>query len=105
MASALSHAVVAVGFSEGLHRDEGRWRICFWGIVCSVVPDLDVVGFRFGVRYGDLWGHRGLTHSLAFAALFGSVVAFLVFRGRRWDAIRPRLLFYFCTVAASHGML
>ena len=33
----------------------------------SLLPDLDVLGFRFGIRYADAWGHRGATHSLAFA--------------------------------------
>jgi hypothetical protein len=26
--------------------------------VCSTLPDIDVVGFRFGIRYGDFCGHR-----------------------------------------------
>lgn len=39
------------------------------GMVCSVLPDLDVVGFIFGVRYGDMFGHRGFSHSISFAVL------------------------------------
>jgi hypothetical protein len=33
----------------------------------SMLPDLDVIGFRLGVKYADPWGHRGATHSVAFA--------------------------------------
>jgi inner membrane protein len=33
----------------------------------AFLPDADVLGFRFGIRYADPWGHRGATHSFAFA--------------------------------------
>jgi inner membrane protein len=36
---------------------------------------MDVIGFSFGVRYGDFWGHRGFTHSLFFAAMLAVLVA------------------------------
>jgi inner membrane protein len=45
----------------------------FWSAL-SLLPDLDVVGFGFGVRYEDPWGHRGATHSLAFAIAAGGLV-------------------------------
>jgi len=44
-------------------------------VLCSVIPDLDAIGFRFGIHYGDFWGHRGFTHSLIFAALLAGLVA------------------------------
>jgi inner membrane protein len=44
------------------------------GVFCSVIPDLDAIGFRFGIHHGDFWGHRGFTHSLVFAALLTGVV-------------------------------
>ena len=37
------------------------------GAICTIVPDFDVIGFAFGVSYGDVLGHRGFTHSLLFA--------------------------------------
>src|SRR5262245_34910195 len=40
----------------------------------SLLPDLDVIGFAFGVDYGDPWGHRGAAHSLAMAVIGGLVV-------------------------------
>lgn len=43
------------------------------GVVCSMIPDLDVIGLAFGVRYGDPWGHRGMTHSIFFRRLSRSV--------------------------------
>jgi membrane-bound metal-dependent hydrolase YbcI (DUF457 family) len=42
--------------------------------VLSLLPDLDVIGFRFGVAYGAPFGHRGATHSLFVGVLIGIVV-------------------------------
>jgi inner membrane protein len=66
-----------------------------WSVVCAMLPDADVIGFGFGIRYGDFLGHRGFTHSLVFAALTGLLVA----RGK------PVLTIYFALVTASHGVL
>ena len=38
------------------------------GAVCAALPDVDVLGFQFGIRYGALWGTAGFTHSIVFAA-------------------------------------
>ena len=61
-----------------------RRRFVVLGAVCAVIPDLDVIGFAFGVRYGDLLGHRGLFHSLPFAILLGCLVAVAAFPRGRW---------------------
>ena len=45
-----------------------------------MIPDIDVIGFRFGIHYGDFWGHRGFTHSLVFAALLAGAVALILSR-------------------------
>jgi inner membrane protein len=50
------------------------------GAACSVIPDLDVIGFKFGVRSPHMLGHRGLTHSIAFAAALGAVLTYTLFR-------------------------
>jgi len=43
-------------------------------IVCTLLPDVDVVGFFLGVRYSTALGHRGFSHSLLspFSLLFWS---------------------------------
>ena len=103
MATALSHAVAALGIAPCFYRRDIPTRVWIAGILCSVVPDLDVIGFRFGVHYGDFWGHRGFTHSLVFAALLaGTVVAVL----RRTENVAPLSLFcYLFLATASHGLL
>ena len=80
MASVFSHAVAALGIGACFYRPSIPKRVWAIGALCSVLPDLDVIGFRFGVRYSDFWGHRGFTHSLFFAALIAGAAVFLGFR-------------------------
>jgi inner membrane protein len=104
MASAFSHVIVAVAMGQSCQNRELSWRELLLGALCSVVPDLDVIGFHFGIQYGDLWGHRGLTHSLVFAALLAAGVVALWYRRKSAGAMAGLFLyFFFCT--ASHGVL
>lgn len=67
----------------------------------SVLPDADFVAFMVGIPYSHPFGHRGMTHSLLFAALVGVLVA-LGLRLRR----RPvRIDALAGLVVASHGVL
>ena len=105
MASAFSHGVAALGISACFYKPEVPKRVWLIGVVCSVLPDMDVIGFQFGVRYGDFWGHRGFTHSLAFAALLAGAIVVLAFRGGA-PGIGPMKLWLFLFLAtASHGFL
>jgi len=79
VASGFSHVVVALSIGTCFYRPDTPKRVWVAGALCSVIPDLDVIGFRFGVRYGGFWGHRGFTHSFVFGALLASVVVLLGF--------------------------
>lgn len=104
MASALSHAIVALAMGKAFRNKELSWRELFLGALCSVVPDLDVIGFSFGIQYGDVWGHRGMTHSVVFAALLAGSLVALWYRGKPAVALTGLFLYFFlCT--ASHGVL
>ena len=80
------------------------WREVVLGALCSILPDLDVIGFRVGIQYGDVWGHRGLTHSLMFAALLSGTLVAVCYRRKPAVAITGRALYFFLC-AASHGVL
>jgi inner membrane protein len=68
----------------------------------SLLPDVDAIGFRFGIRYRDEWGHRGATHSLVFA-LGVSVLGWLVSPAGRGS--RARTALFVLAVVASHPLL
>jgi inner membrane protein len=105
MASVFSHATAAFGIGAYFYRPGTPKRVWVTGALCSVIPDLDVIGFRFGVHYGDFWGHRGFTHSLLFAAFLSSLVMLLVFRQPFLGLGRFALWVYFFLATASHGFL
>lgn len=67
-------------------------------------PDLDVLGYWVGIPYDHMLGHRGLSHSLAFAALVSSLVVATGFSDPEWVRVRPQLLVYFFMAMASHGL-
>ena len=105
MASVVSHAVAALAIGACFYQRGTPKRVWVIGALCSVIPDLDVIGFEFGIRYGDFWGHRGFTHSLLFAALLASAVALLLFRQGVPGLGGFSLWSYFFLATASHGLL
>jgi inner membrane protein len=70
MPSVFSHAIAAVAIGGAVVGGPSRLTIWTLGAICAVVPDLDVVSFHLGLPYGHMLGHRGLSHSLPFAAAF-----------------------------------
>jgi inner membrane protein len=105
MASAFSHAVAALSIGTCFYRPQIPKRVWVAGALCSVLPDIDVVGFRFGVHYGDFWGHRGFTHSLVFAALLAAIATAVLTRYGMEAIERFPLFAYLFLAAASHGVL
>ena len=104
MASAFSHAIVALAMGKAFQNRELSWRELSLGALCSVLPDLDVIGFYFGIQYSDVWGHRGMTHSVVFAALLAGILVSMWYRSRPAAAMTGLFLYFFlCT--ASHGVL
>lgn len=103
MATPISHAVVALSIGSCFYRPTVPHRVWVAAALCSAIPDLDVIGFRFGVQYSDFWGHRGFTHSLVFAALLAGTMA-LVFRNVNGIG-RVSLFLYIFAATASHGLL
>jgi inner membrane protein len=84
----------------------GRLPARFWilSALCSILPDADVLGFPLGIRYEDMLGHRGLSHSLAFALVLSCLVAFLAFPRlpQRWTRFLLLSYFFIVTGVASY---
>lgn len=103
MPTPVTHAVAALAIGSPWYRSEIPKRVWVAAALCSAIPDLDVVGFRVGVHYGDFWGHRGFTHSLMFAALLAASV--VVVLSRKVGMSRVPLFTYLFLATASHGLL
>jgi inner membrane protein len=71
---------------------------------CAMLPDADAIAFWFRVPYGSMFGHRGITHSIAFAATVGILVAFVAFRKER-PYTTSLVALYFFLVTVSHPLL
>jgi inner membrane protein len=97
---------VAIGMAAARLSGDGRrpraGSMLAWSAL-SMLPDADVVGFSLGVRYGDPWGHRGATHSLAFAIGVGSLIGLAA--ARRFRQPFARTLLFTVAVLASHPLL
>jgi inner membrane protein len=94
-----------MGIGACFHRSGIPARIWITGAFCSALPDLDVIGFRFGVHYGDFWGHRGFTHSLLFAAVLATTALVLSAWRGAFGMSTVTLWTFFFLAAASHGFL
>lgn len=77
-----------------------------------MLPDGDVMAFSFGIPYEDMFGHRGLTHSLFFAVVVGAAATWHLLHRPASDSHRPApdshrlvLFLWFTAVTASHGLL
>lgn len=100
MATVYTHAVVGLGIAQAYRPGRKPWS--YWALagLLAVVPDFDAFS---SAPYGSVLGHRGFTHSMAFAFWAGLLAASLTYRflqGRFWA-----LTAIFFAVIGSHGLL
>jgi inner membrane protein len=104
--ASIGHVAVGVAAArwESL-RERPMLRSLFASMVLfaglSLAPDLDVLGFRFGIAYEDPWGHRGATHSVVFALFVAALVALITRAHAPWG----RTFALVGLVLLSHGLL
>jgi inner membrane protein len=102
MPTIFSHPAVPLGIAVGLGSAVIPKPLLLAGALASVLPDLDVLAFTFGIPYEHEFGHRGVSHSFAFAGL----VALLGACARRiLQTSFMRAFFLLFVTTASHGIL
>jgi inner membrane protein len=102
MPTPFSHPAAALALAPWF-RPIARPAVVVVALFLSVLPDIDILGFRIGVPYGSLFGHRGFTHSILFAAVCALAAALALERSGRGN---PLVLWtYFFIAAGSHGVL
>lgn len=75
MTTIVTHALVAATIVRAL---PAHWRsrsLYILAMAGAMAPDLDTLGFRFGIAYGSNFGHRGATHSIVFAMVLSLLLA------------------------------
>ena len=77
-------------------------RLLLAGVVASVLPDLDVIAFRFGLAYAHDFGHRGASHSVLFALILGLMAALAA---RPLGASRLLAFLFVFLAGVSHPLL
>src|SRR5258705_11113312 len=105
MPTIFSHAVVATAAGQWWRRMPASFW--WWTVICAMLPDIDVISFSFGIRYEDMFGHRGFTHSLFFAALVGALAAWQIPnpKSQTPSPNRIALFLWFAAGTGSHGFL
>lgn len=99
MASIFGHGIVAYTLSKVIDKENIK-PLLLLALFSSVMPDLDVAAFKFGIAYEHPLGHRGITHSILFAFLWAGTLAYLFGKTRKLIYF---LVLFFTT--ASHGFL
>ncbi len=105
MPTIFTHAVIGSAIAKLAAHPNVHRRTIIACALLAVLPDVD--GLFFGVvPYAHLFGHRGFTHSLFFAALCGLLTASL-FVWREWISLDElaRYALLFAGATASHGLL
>jgi inner membrane protein len=102
LATPLSHLAFPLALGAALGGGLVPPGLLVLACACAVLPDLDALGLWLGIPYEHPLGHRGLTHSLPFAAVLAGVGSLLA----PATGAQPAVAFWVLFVsAASHGML
>ncbi len=102
MPSIISHPAVPITIACIAGTRKVPPRLLTAGIVASVLPDADILGFAFGIPYSHVFGHRGFFHSPLFALCAGLIGA-LAWR-RPGGSYLSAFVVLFLSMA-SHGVL
>jgi inner membrane protein len=102
MTTIITHAALPLCAALGLGRDVIPARLMWLGVFVSILPDFDVIGFKFGVAYASQFGHRGLSHSLLLAIFIGLIATFFHANLR---STRLKIFVFVTLSMASHAAL
>ncbi len=99
MASIFGHSVVGYTLTKVIDNKNTKWLLLA-AIISSILPDVDVIGFKLGIPYSSPLGHRGFTHSILFALLWALLLMFTIGKQHKkfWF-----LVIFLSTL--SHGIL
>ena len=104
MPSSFSHVVAGLAAGTPVLPDSIPKRYWVCAGVCAAFPDVDWLWSFRGLPYDHWLAHRGVTHSLIFAAALAAAVTWLILRPRAPTRARTRLWAGLALATASHGL-
>lgn len=87
----MTHTAIPISFWIAFGNKFIPTRLLIIGILFSILPDVDVIAFQFGIPYESDWGHRGFSHSILFSFSLSVLACVLV----RWLRARIEAVFSF----------
>jgi len=99
MASIFGHSMVGYTVAILLDNKNTKWLLLL-AIISTILPDFDVIAFKFGFPYTHPLGHRGFTHSILFALLWAILLSVLL--GKQHKKLWFSVIFL---STVSHGIL
>jgi inner membrane protein len=105
MPTIITHGFVGL-ISGKIFSDSEKAKFWILSAVVPMIPDADVVGFRFGIPYDSTFGHRGFSHSIIFSVIITLIVMIAAFReisfgSKKWY----QYAVFFFLISLSHGIL
>ena len=101
MPSVFCHAVAALALARYAPTGVYGPRLAIGCMLSAAVPDLDALGHACGIPYDSLFGHRGITHSVAFAAVWSVLIGHILSKPRD----RPWYMGLLFLSTCSHPLL
>lgn len=103
----MTHAIVGYTISRICVRRPVSPLYWVMAALAPFLPDLDVLGHRYGIHYTDCFGHRGASHSIL-AAFLAAIVLLVIFKllTKAQDLRQTKDCFWgFFLGISSHGLL
>jgi inner membrane protein len=102
MPTILTHPAVPLAIGLGLGSKIIPKPLLVAGVVASILPDLDVLAYQFGIPYSSVYSHRGFTHSIEVAL---GIAILAAFAARHLKATATSAFLFIFAAALSHGVL
>lgn len=98
----VTHPVIPLAIASLATTKNVSGRLLLAGVIASILPDADVIAFKFDIPYDHAMGHRGFSHSIAFALIIGLLG---IFTAQKLNANRIVVFLFLFLSTLSHGML
>lgn len=105
MPTIITHGFVGL-IGGRIFSDSEKAKFWILSAIVPIIPDFDVIAFRFGIPYGSMLGHRGFSHSIIFSLILALIVMLTAFReitlgSKHWYQYAA----FFFLIALSHPIL